>query len=212
MWGFMIPSCKKNDTLKGLGSPWLHTASQNVQSKFSSCTTKRNAKVQTYQSRNMFFANSSMAFIHKKNHPNRSSSSSSISTSFTGSIGAVATTSICRGRVDFLRSKKQENEIRNDDTVNARKKYEGKSGILLMAEILHHLGDVSQTLEINYQPQLVSRISEPSTVWMWFFLVAFFNEVYNSCKTSWNPWPARKSHQKPVRLCPSQKAHRLSLL
>jgi len=28
------------------------------------------------------------------------------------------------------------------------KTYEGKSDILLMAEILHHLGDVSQTLEI----------------------------------------------------------------
>ena len=25
--GFMIPSCKKKDTLKGFGSPWLHTAS-----------------------------------------------------------------------------------------------------------------------------------------------------------------------------------------
>ena len=31
-------------------------------------------------------------------------------------------------------------------------------------------------------------------IWMWVFLVAFFNEVYNSCRTSWNPRPARKSH------------------
>ena len=69
MWGFMIPSCKKNDTLKDFGSPWLHTASQNVQSKFSSCATKRNANVQTYQSRNLFFANSSSQINHLLQSP-----------------------------------------------------------------------------------------------------------------------------------------------
>ncbi len=38
--------------------------------------------------------------------------------------------------------------------------------ILLMEEILHHLECIKPVVNngINYQPQLVSRISEPSTV------------------------------------------------
>ena len=132
MWGFMIPSCKRNDTLKDFGSPWLHTASQNVQSKFASCATKRNANVQTYQSRNMFFANSSMAFIH--NSPSNRKLLEllhlyflhwkywSCSHNLRGLVVELLSI-ICRGRVDSLRSKNKKMKSENDDTVKCQKKH-----------------------------------------------------------------------------------------